>query len=206
MAVRPPDAMVLDLILPDGSGVDVLRGRSHAGAACRSSSCRRWATSARRYARWTPAPTTTSPSRSGPTSSWPACARCFAASETRTGEPRIEIGRPGSSTSRRARSSRDGEVVHLTPIEFDLLRVLATAPREAGHAPPAPARGLGPGVRERDPLPAGPRRAHPGEDRAGSVAAAVPRHRARSRLPAARRLMRIGVDRVATLRARPAIR
>ena len=37
IAVRPPDVMILDLVLPDGNGVDVC-ARCAAGARCRSSS------------------------------------------------------------------------------------------------------------------------------------------------------------------------
>ena len=75
-AMRPPDAVILDLVLPDGTGTDVCR-ELRTGARRRSSSCRRSATSARRSPRWTPAPTTTSPSRSASTSCWRGCGpRC----------------------------------------------------------------------------------------------------------------------------------
>ena len=58
LAVRPPDALVLDLVLPDGEGIEVCR-EVRRSAGCRSWCCRRSATSARRSARSTRAPTTT---------------------------------------------------------------------------------------------------------------------------------------------------
>ena len=43
-ALQPPDAAILDLVLPDGDGVEVCRGGCGSGARCRSSSCPRSAT------------------------------------------------------------------------------------------------------------------------------------------------------------------
>src|SRR5947209_7479518 len=87
--------------------------RSGDGAGCRSWSSPPWATSARRFARSTPAPTTTSPSRSAPTSCW------------RGGGPKVEVGDLVIDVADRS-VTRGGSDVHLTPIEFDLVRVLAT--------------------------------------------------------------------------------
>jgi DNA-binding response OmpR family regulator len=58
VAVRPPDVMILDLVLPDGSGVEVCE-QVRRGARCRSSCSAPSVTSARRSARSTRAPMTT---------------------------------------------------------------------------------------------------------------------------------------------------
>ena len=100
------------------------------------------------------------------------------------GSPALEIGDLVIDLADR-RVTRGGEEVHLTPIEFDLLRVLAQHHGPAGHPPPAAAGGVGTRVRRGDPLPARPRRPHPRQARARSVAAPVPDHRARRRLPPA---------------------
>ena len=47
----------------------------------------------------------------------------------------------------------DDEQVRLTPTEYGLLEALRHEPRQAAHAPVAPAEGLGPGLRHRDDLP-----------------------------------------------------
>ena len=101
--------------------------RSGAGASCRSSCSRRWATSARRCARSTPAPTTTSPSRSAARSCSPGCGRCSGAA-ARTADSSSRGSATWRSTWPTARCGADGEEVHLTPIEFDLLSQLAQHP------------------------------------------------------------------------------
>ena len=131
---------------PTGRGSRSAR-RCGAGAGCRSSSCRPSATSARRCGRSTPGPTTTSPSRSGPTSCWPACARsCAAPPIGEGGSAKLTIGELEIDLTDR-RVPRAGEEVHLTPIEFDLVARARAAPRPAGHPPPAAARGVGARVR-----------------------------------------------------------
>ena len=57
-AMRPPDAVILDLVLPDGHAPRS-RDSSAAGVTHRSSSSRPSATSRRRSPRSMPAPTTT---------------------------------------------------------------------------------------------------------------------------------------------------
>ncbi len=58
------------------------------------------------------------------------------------GEPRIEAD--GLVVDLAAHTvTLDGEEVHLTPIEFALLRALATQPRPADDAPQAADRGVG---------------------------------------------------------------
>ena len=70
-----------------------------------------------------PAPTTTSRSPWGSTSSWPGCAPASAAS-TPTGEPVVEIGDLVVDLEKRLVTIA-GEEVHLTPHQFDILRFLA---------------------------------------------------------------------------------
>ena len=72
---------------------------------------------------------------------------------------------------------RDGEPVHLTPIEFELLRVLAQKPRAADDPQGAAGGGVGAGVRGRRAGAAHPHRAVAREDRAGGEAPALHRHR-----------------------------
>jgi DNA-binding response OmpR family regulator len=62
-ARRPPDAVILDLSLPDVTGVEVITELRHRYRR-RSSCCPAGPGPATRSARSTPAPTTTSPSRS----------------------------------------------------------------------------------------------------------------------------------------------
>ena len=169
VAVRPPDAIVLDLVLPDGSGVDVCRevrgwssaadhralgggrrAREGARARRRRRRLRHQAVRHRRAAR-------------------PA-ARGAATRGRRAEEPVVESRRARRSTWRDRRVTRGGEEIHLTPIEFDILRVLA---RHSGKL--VTHRQLlqevwGPGYDRRDALPARPRRAHPRQDRARPVA------------------------------------
>ena len=102
------------------------------GARCRSSCSRRAAPSATRWRRSTPAPTTTSPSRSARRSCWRACARrCGGPSRHRRGRrrdrPRRSVDRRRSPSRRRAAPTR----LRLTPKEFELLRVPRAASRAA---------------------------------------------------------------------------
>ena len=73
-AMRPPDAVILDLILPDGTGTDVVPRAAHLELGTRDRALGGRRRAARRSPRSTPAPTTTSPSRSASTSCWPGCA------------------------------------------------------------------------------------------------------------------------------------
>lgn len=123
MAVRPPDAMVLDLILPDGSGVDVLedlRCWSNLPVIVLSAvgdereKVRALDVGADDYI-------------TKPFGTDELLARLRAVLRRvgdEDGEPRIEIGDLLIDLEAR-QVSRNREVVHLTPIEFDLLRVLA---------------------------------------------------------------------------------
>lgn len=123
VSVRPPDAMVLDLVLPDGSGVDVcaeVRGWSKLPIIVLSAvgdereKVRALDAGADDYI-------------TKPFGTDELLARLRAA--LRRGgddgtEPTITVD--GLVVDLAARTvSRDGTPVHLTPIEFDLLRVLA---------------------------------------------------------------------------------
>jgi two-component system KDP operon response regulator KdpE len=120
---RPPDAVLLDLVLPDGSGVDVckqVREWSHVPIVVVSAvgdereKVRALDAGADDYV-------------TKPFGSQELAARLRAVlrrvSDTGT-EPAIEIGDLVIDLSDR-RVRRGDEHIHLTPIEFDLLRVLA---------------------------------------------------------------------------------
>jgi two-component system KDP operon response regulator KdpE len=123
VSVRPPDAIVLDLVLPDGSGVDVC------------TEIRRWSTlpilvlsavgDEREKVRALDAGADDYITKPFGTDELLARLRAVmrragddgASAEVVVGELAIDLaGR---------RVERDGEQVHLTPIEFDLVRVLA---------------------------------------------------------------------------------
>jgi two-component system KDP operon response regulator KdpE len=122
VSVRPPDAMVLDLILPDGSGVEVCE------------EVRRWSTlpiivlsavgDEREKVRALDAGADDYVTKPFGTDELLARLRAALRRVTDDGEPRVEIGDLTVDLEARQVSS-NGEVVHLTPIEFDLLRVLA---------------------------------------------------------------------------------
>jgi two-component system KDP operon response regulator KdpE len=123
VSVRPPDAMILDLVLPDGSGVDVL------------AELRSWSSmpvivlsavgDEREKVRALDAGADDYVTK--PFGAAELLARLRAALR-RIGEggaePVIEAGAVRIDLAGR-RVTRDGAEVHLTPIEFDLLRVLA---------------------------------------------------------------------------------
>lgn len=123
VAVRPPDAMVLDLILPDGSGVDVCK------------EIRRWSGlpiivlsaigDEREKVRALDAGADDYITKPFGTDELLARLRAALRRVTEEREPRIDIGDVEIDLEARQITS-GGEPVHLTPIEFDLLRVLAT--------------------------------------------------------------------------------
>ena len=87
-----------------------------------------------------------------------------------------------------------GEPVHLTPHEFELLRVLAVERGQAPDPPRAPAGGLGPRLRQRvEPAPREHQPAPP-QDRARPRPPALPPDRARRGLPARERRAPSQVD------------
>jgi two-component system, OmpR family, KDP operon response regulator KdpE len=124
LSVRPPDAVVLDLVLPDGSGVEVceeVRTWSQLPILVLSAigdereKVRALDAGADDYV-------------TKPFGTEELLARLRAVMRRRadeSGEPTVSVGDLVIDLAAR-RVSRNGAEVHLTPIEFDLLRVLAT--------------------------------------------------------------------------------
>jgi two-component system, OmpR family, KDP operon response regulator KdpE len=122
VSVRPPDAMVLDLVLPDGSGVEVCEHVRH------------WSTlpivvlsavgDEREKVRALDAGADDYITKPFGTDELLARLRAVLRRVGEESEPRIEVGDLVIDLDAREVST-DGEIVHLTPIEFDLLRVLA---------------------------------------------------------------------------------
>jgi two-component system KDP operon response regulator KdpE len=122
VAVRPPDALVLDLVLPDGSGVDVVH------------ELRRWTGlpilvlsavgDEREKVRALDAGADDYVTKPFGGEELTARLRALLRRIGETAAPVVEAD--GVRIDLAARQvTRDGEGVHLTPIEFDLLRVLA---------------------------------------------------------------------------------
>ena len=124
IAVRPPDVMILDLVLPDGNGVEVCE------------EVRRWSTlpiivlsavgDEREKVRALDAGADDYVTK--PFGTEELTARIRAALRRRDSgdgaDPVVRVG-PVTVDLAARRVTRDGEEVHLTPMEFDLLRVLA---------------------------------------------------------------------------------
>jgi two-component system KDP operon response regulator KdpE len=122
VSIRPPDAMVLDLVLPDGSGVEVCE------------EVRRWSGlpiivlsavgDEREKVRALDAGADDYITKPFGTDELLARLRAVLRRVGDEAGPRIEVGDLVVDLEAREVSS-DGKTVHLTPIEFDLLRVLA---------------------------------------------------------------------------------
>jgi two-component system, OmpR family, KDP operon response regulator KdpE len=125
LSVRPPDAMVLDLVLPDGSGVDVC------------ADIRRWTDlpiivlsavgDEREKVRALDAGADDYVTKPFGVDELLARLRAALRRRGNGADPTIAIGDLEVDLSARVVRS-GGEEVHLTPIEFDLLRVLAEHP------------------------------------------------------------------------------
>ena len=123
LALRPPDALVLDLVLPDGRGVDLcieLRGWSQlpilvvSAVGDEHEKVRALDAGADDYV-----------TKPFGTEELLARLRAVLRRSVEVGaSPRIEIGELTIDLADRS-VTRAGDQVHLTPIEFDLLRVLA---------------------------------------------------------------------------------
>jgi two-component system, OmpR family, KDP operon response regulator KdpE len=124
---RPPDALVLDLVLPDGRGVEICE------------EVRRWSRlpilvlsavgDEREKVRALDAGADDYVTKPFGTDELLARLRALLRRSTDVaGSPRIEIGDLVIDLADRmvTRAGADGDPIHLTPIEFDLLRVLAT--------------------------------------------------------------------------------
>ncbi len=121
VSVRPPDAMVLDLILPDGSGVEVCEEvRKWSGLPIIVLSA---VGDEREKVRALDAGADDYITKPFGTDELLARLRAVLRRVSEDGEPRVEIGDLTVDLESHQVSS-DGKVVHLTPIEFDLLRVL----------------------------------------------------------------------------------
>jgi two-component system KDP operon response regulator KdpE len=125
VAVRPPDVMILDLVLPDGSGVEV------------TEEIRRWSNlpiivlsavgDEREKVRALDAGADDYVTKPFGTDELTARIRAaLRRRDTADGgtDPVVRVG-PVTIDLAARRVTRDGADVHLTPIEFDLLRVLA---------------------------------------------------------------------------------
>ena len=122
VAVRPPDVLILDLVLPDGSGVEVCE------------EVRRWSTlpiivlsavgDEREKVRALDAGADDYVTKPFGTDELTARIRAVLRRRGEGSEPVVHVG-PVTIDLAARRVTRDGADVHLTPIEFDLLRVLA---------------------------------------------------------------------------------
>jgi two-component system, OmpR family, KDP operon response regulator KdpE len=123
VSVRPPDAMVLDLVLPDGSGVDV------------TSEVRTWSSlpiivlsavgDEREKVRALDVGADDYITKPFGTEELLARLRAVLRRASDEGdEPILSVGALAIDLADR-RVTRDGEEIHLTPIEFDILRELA---------------------------------------------------------------------------------
>ena len=123
LAARPPDALVLDLVLPDGDGVEVCR------EVRRFSSLPVLVLSAvgdeREKVRALDAGADDYITKPFGTDELLARLRAVLRRSVDGGaDPVLQIGELSIDVLDR-RVSRDGEEIHLTPLEFDILRVLA---------------------------------------------------------------------------------
>jgi two-component system KDP operon response regulator KdpE len=123
LAAHPPDALVLDLVLPDGQGVEICED------------VRRWSRlpilvlsavgDEREKVRALDAGADDYVTKPFGTDELLARLRAVLRRSAETGDsPRLELGELTIDLADR-RVTRDGKEVHLTPIEFDLVRVLA---------------------------------------------------------------------------------
>ena len=125
LSVRPPDALVLDLVLPDGSGIDVL------------GELRRWSRlpvlvlsavgDEREKVRALDAGADDYVTKPFSPDELLARLRAVLRRATEPATPVVALGDLAIDLADR-RLTRDGDAVHLTPIEFDILRVLARNP------------------------------------------------------------------------------
>ena len=154
------------------------------GARCRSSCCRRSARRTQKVARAGGRRRRLRHQAVRPARARRAAAgRAAPRAATAADEPVLARRRAGDRPRARASCARDGEEVHLTPIEFDLLRALMPQPRAAADAPRAAHRGLGPGVRRRHRRAAHAHREPAPQDRARRRPRALHPHGPRRRLP-----------------------
>ena len=180
-AIRQPDAVVLDLVLPDRSGIDVCRelrtwsevpililsavGEETQKVAALDAGADDYVTK--------------------PFGMDELLARLRAAMRRAVPVPDepIRIGRLTVDLARQLVLA-DGEPIHLSRIEYNLLAAARAQRGQAAYPPGDPARGVGAVLPGRVALPARVYLAPPPEDRARPTAPGVPDHRAGRRLPA----------------------
>ena len=181
--MRPPEAVILDLVLPDGSGTEVCRelrtwssapvivlsavGDEREKVAALDAGADDYVTK--------------------PVGIDELLARLRAALRAPgpPGEPVIEVGELEVDLEKREVRVA-GKPVHLTPHEFDLLRVFARNEGKLLTHRMILQEVWGPGYGDSIEHPARQRLAAPAQDRARPRAAALPPHRAGRRLPAGR--------------------
>ena len=146
-AVHPPHAAIIDLVLPDGDGIEVCRQLREwtsvpiivlSAVGEEDQKVRALEAGADDYV-------------TKPFGSRELVARLQAAlrrAAPAPDEPVLQADGLAVDVAAH-RVHRDGEEIHLTPIEFELLSVLDPQPRAADDAPLAPHRGLGSRVRRR---------------------------------------------------------
>ncbi len=199
-AMRPPDAVILDLLLPDGSGTEVCR----------------------ELRRWSAAPIVVLSAVGDerekiaaldagaddyvtkPFSGDELLARLRAALRRTapSGEPVIEVGELRLDRDKRT-VTMAGTPVALTPTEWDLLRLARGERGQAADASCDPSRDLGPCVSRGVELPARLRLASAPEDRARPRPAALPAQPAGRRLPARKPFLRVLPRSLSRRQARP---
>ena len=182
-AMRPPEAVILDLVLPDGTGTDVAR------------ELRTWSTAPiivlsavgdeREKVAALDAGADDYVTKPVGIDELLARLRAVLRRTAPSGEPVVEVGELVVDLANRTVTT-SGESVHLTPHQFDLLRVFALNVGKLLTHRQLLQEVWGPGLRRRGEPPAGERLAVAAEDRARPDAAALPPHGDRRRLPARR--------------------
>ncbi len=201
-ALHPPDAVVLDLRLPDISGVEVCR----------------------RLREWSQVPVlvvSAVDAEEDKIAALDAGADDYVTKPYAVGEllarlravmrraaappgetPAVRFGDVEVDLARRE-VRRAGEPVHLTPHEYGLLAELSRHAGPGAHPPGPPERGVGAGLRRRDALPARLHGEPAPQAGGGSRPPAPPHHRHRGGLPAAPGSARSGLTRGPAYEARP---
>ena len=176
-----PDAVILDLGLPDMDGTEVIHGVRGWSSDADHRACRCGARSPRRWPRSTPAPTTTSPSRSAWTNCSPGSGRRSAGRR-----PPRRAGRHHPDFTVDLAAKRVDAGRRRRPADPD--RVAAAGDPGPQPGPPdhpeaaAPGR-LGPGLRVGVQLPAGLHRPAPPQAGTRALPPPLPAHRAGHGLP-----------------------